>query len=44
MSTPIGQRLEGADERLDAPGADQREVSVSLDDLARINRLLGGTD
>ncbi len=43
MSTPIGQRLEGAVERLDAPDADPREVAASLDDLARINRLLGGT-
>jgi ubiquinone/menaquinone biosynthesis C-methylase UbiE len=36
------QRLEDAVERLDAPGADPREVEASLDDLARINRLLGG--
>jgi ubiquinone/menaquinone biosynthesis C-methylase UbiE len=44
VSTPIGlQRLEGAVERLDAPDADPREVEASLDDLARINRLLGGT-
>jgi ubiquinone/menaquinone biosynthesis C-methylase UbiE len=44
VSTPIGlQRLEGAVERLDAPGTDLREVESSLDDLARINRLLGGT-
>ena len=43
MSTPIGQRLEGAVERLDAPDADPREVAASLDDLARINSLLGGT-
>jgi ubiquinone/menaquinone biosynthesis C-methylase UbiE len=44
VSTPIGlQRLEDAVERLDAPDADPREVEASLDDLARINRLLGGT-
>jgi ubiquinone/menaquinone biosynthesis C-methylase UbiE len=44
VSTPIGlQRLEHAVERLDAPDADPREVEASLDDLARINRLLGGT-
>jgi ubiquinone/menaquinone biosynthesis C-methylase UbiE len=44
VSTPIGlQRLEGAVERLDAPDADPREVEASLDDLARVNRLLGGT-
>ena len=43
MPTSIGlQRLEGAVERLDAPSADPREVEASLDDLARINRLLGG--
>lgn len=43
MSTQIGQRLEGAVERLDAPDADPRDVEASLGDLARINRLLGGT-
>jgi ubiquinone/menaquinone biosynthesis C-methylase UbiE len=43
VSAPIGQRLEGAVERLDAPDADPRDVAASLDDLARINRLLGGT-
>jgi ubiquinone/menaquinone biosynthesis C-methylase UbiE len=36
-------RLEDAVERLDAPGADPRLVAGSLDDLARINRLLLGT-
>lgn len=43
MSAQIGQRLEGAVERLDAPDADPRDVEASLADLARINRLLGGT-
>jgi ubiquinone/menaquinone biosynthesis C-methylase UbiE len=43
VSTQIGQRLEGAVERLDAPDADPRDVEASLGDLARINRLLGGT-
>jgi len=35
-------RLEGASERLDAPGVDESAVEESLDDLARINRLFGG--
>ena len=45
MLTVLGtlERLEGATEQLDAPGADPRAVGGSLDDLARINRLLGGT-
>jgi ubiquinone/menaquinone biosynthesis C-methylase UbiE len=30
-------------ERMDEPGVDRRELAVSLDDLRRVNRWLGGT-
>lgn len=36
-------RIAGATELLDAAGADPALVHAALDDLARINRLLGGT-
>ncbi|HWG57026.1 MAG TPA: methyltransferase domain-containing protein [Gaiellaceae bacterium] len=42
MSTGL-RRAEGAVERLDLPDAETRTVAASLDDLARINRLFGGT-
>jgi ubiquinone/menaquinone biosynthesis C-methylase UbiE len=44
LSTLTGlPRVRGATERLDAPDADPATVADSLDDLARINRLFGGT-
>lgn len=39
----LRHRLAGAEERMDAPGADRRDLAASLDHIGAVNRWLGGT-